>query len=301
MSYYIDTLEYIMSLLAIPKFDFDHPIVTLIVELEKLRSVSIEGTTPINIFFIIKKLFHLLESVGSARIEGNNTTIAEYLIKDDMVTQSSQDESLLEIKNIDELLGNIDEMNGEIEINNFTIRQLHSSIVKNLSREGSSSPGTYRSLNVVINGSNHIPPDYMMVEAHMNELITFINSPTQTQYDLIKIAIAHHAFAWIHPFDNGNGRVVRAFTYALMLKYGFRIDAIGRVMNPVAVFCANRNKYYDMLQKADDLSNDGVLEWCHYVLSAVKSEYEKTIKLTNYSYVYSSLIVPAIKEIKPAN
>lgn len=27
----------------------------------------------------MKKLFHLLESVGSARIEGNNTTIAEYL------------------------------------------------------------------------------------------------------------------------------------------------------------------------------------------------------------------------------
>ena len=40
-------------------------------------------------------------------------------------------------------------------------------------------------------------------------------------FDLIKVAIAHHRFVWIHPFGNGNGRVVRLLTYALLIKYGF--------------------------------------------------------------------------------
>lgn len=284
-----------MNLLKIPTFEFDHPIVTLIVELEKLRNTALSGTTPHNIFFMLKRLFHLLESVGSARIEGNNTTIAEYLANDDSPT-SNEDDSLLEIKNIDNLLSRIDEMGESLEVNHFIIRQFHSEIVRHLNREGSTSPGAYRMHNVKINKSNHIPPDYTAVYEHMENLINFINGEDKSQYDLIKIAIAHHAFAWIHPFDNGNGRVVRAFTYALMLKYGFKINLIGRVMNPVAVFCANRNKYYDKLQCADSLSNEGVLEWCYYVLSAVKSEYDKTIRLTDYNYVSNNLIKPSIKE-----
>lgn len=284
------------KLFSIPKFDFNHEIVSLIVELEKMRSISIVGTTPHNIFFMIKQLFHLLESVGSARIEGNNTTIAEYLSAE-ATQKSNPQEEITEISNINELLSYIDDTGPDkLEFNNFTIREFHSLIVKNLEREGSHSPGKYRSGNVKINNSSHTPPEHYQVPEYMDKLFEFINEPNQSQYDLIKIAMVHHAFAWIHPFDNGNGRVVRALTYALMLKYGFKINAIGRVMNPVAVFCADRNQYYDNLQLADVLSDDGVLKWCYYVLSAVKSEYDKTIKLTDYNYVYDKLIKPSIQE-----
>ena len=48
------------------------------------------------------------------------------------------------------------------------------------------------------------------------------------KYDLLKVAIAHHRFVWVHPFSNGNGRTVRLFTYAMLVKLGFNVNGISR-------------------------------------------------------------------------
>lgn len=65
-------------------------------------------------------------------------------------------------------------------------------------------------------------------------------------------AVAQHAhFVGFTHFSNGNGRVVRLITYALLLKYGFNVQTGGRVLNPTAVFCNNREKFYEMLADAD--------------------------------------------------
>ena len=45
-----------------------------------------------------------------------------------------------------------------------------------------------------------------LTQKHMAELFDFINTPNSPKYDLLKAAIAHHRFVWIHPFGNGNGR-----------------------------------------------------------------------------------------------
>jgi Fic family protein len=36
----------------------------------------------------------------------------------------------------------------------------------------------------------------------MDELIDFVNANDDRMYDLIKIALIHHRFVWIHPFGN---------------------------------------------------------------------------------------------------
>ena len=58
---------------------FDSPLTGLIMELDHLRKQQLDSTTPAYLFYQLKHLFHLFESVGSARIEGNNTTVAEYI------------------------------------------------------------------------------------------------------------------------------------------------------------------------------------------------------------------------------
>jgi Fic family protein len=133
------------------------------------------------------------------------------------------------------------------------------------------------------------------VEENMNELIDFINSEDSPKYDLLKVAIAHHRFVWIHPFGNGNGRTVRLFTYAMLIRLGFNVGT-GRILNPTAVFCSNRNEYYQQLSNADTGTDKGVLRWCEYVLKGLKEEIEKIDKLMDYPYLKSEIMLPAIAQ-----
>ena len=65
--------------IMMPSVGFDMPITDLVLELEKLRYKILEGTTHPLVFMQMKSIFHMLESIGSSRIEGNNTTIMDYV------------------------------------------------------------------------------------------------------------------------------------------------------------------------------------------------------------------------------
>jgi len=92
----------------------------------------------------------------------------------------------------------------------------------------------------------------------MQALVGFINQQDPPKYGLMEIALAHHRFGGIHPFGNGNGRVVRLLTYALLLKYGFNVSTGKRVLNPTAVFCNDRERYYAVLSAADKGTPEGL-------------------------------------------
>jgi Fic family protein len=127
----------------------------------------------------------------------------------------------------------------------------------------------------------------------MDELIAFINEDTPEKYELIKTAITHHRFTWIHPFGNGNGRVVRLLTYVLLIKYGFNVKA-GKLLNPTAVFCIDRDFYYHMLSQADTGTDAGILAWCEYVLKGILEEITKINRLTDYTYLAKHVLIPTI-------
>ena len=160
--------------------------------------------------------------------------------------------------------------------------------------EGSRYPGQLRPIDVVIKRSAHVPPPHTRVPDFFGELLTFVNQSLNTQYHLLMIALSHHRMAWVHPFDNGNGRFVRMFTYALLIKQGFQVKS-GRILNPTAIFCMDRDKYYEMLAVADTGEEQGVLEWCTYVLTGLKEEIEKIDKLLDAQYITDTILVPALK------
>ncbi|GAA4319163.1 Fic family protein [Compostibacter hankyongensis] len=244
----------------------------------------------------MKHIFHTLESIGSARIEGNNTTIAEY-IETKLDEHRSIPPSIREIQNIEKAMDFIDEHIKEFPINRAFLSEMHKMVVDGLAAppagEGDALPGEYRKHAVKINKSTHIPPDAFLIAEYMEELMEFINRSDSPKYDLLKVAIAHHRFVWIHPFGNGNGRTVRLFTYAMLIKSGFNVD-IGRILNPTAVFCSNRNDYYKHLSEADSGTSEGILNWCTYVLKGLKEEIEKIDRLLNYDFLRRHILVPAI-------
>ena len=77
---------------------FDSKLTDLIIELDYLRKKPLRGTTHPSIFFQLKNIFHTLESLGSARIEGNRTTIAEF-IETKIDNKKAKDEKIIEIEN----------------------------------------------------------------------------------------------------------------------------------------------------------------------------------------------------------
>jgi Fic family protein len=279
--------------IELPVVRFDSQTTDYILELEKLRGKALQGTTPDLWFIQLKNAFLLMESVCSSRIEGNHTTVVEYAEK---VTQRAltpeqkNEEDFQEIANLERAIGLIE--NGDVSsIDDDFIFKLHRAAVQGLTRDGDPVDG-YRTQGVSIYGSAHEPPGPESVPGYMRYLLQFINQKDNPKYDLLRIAIAHHRFVWIHPFTNGNGRTARLLTYAMLLK-AFDIPGT-HIINPTAIFCSDRKKYYEMLSIADSCRNDGVCAWCDYMLQGLLKGVRKIERLSDKDFVQNSILMPMI-------
>lgn len=278
--------------LKIPNVNFLDPIATKILELEDLRGGAIAASTPPAAFVQLHSLFQITESLASARIEGNRTTIADYV--QDKIEGKHNSQPHKEISNIEECIKLINkecESNPNFQISEFFIRRLHGVLTKDLIAEGSQIPGSYRTHNVKITGSNHTPPEFLNIPEMMVDLVDFINRKDPPQADLLKVAVAHHRFVWIHPFDNGNGRMARLLTYMMLRQYGFFKVYF---LNPAAVFCQDRNKYVSGLEKADTGTEENMKDWCDYVLDGLVRESQKIKKLFRKQFLDTNVIMPAL-------
>jgi Fic family protein len=289
-------------IIRFPTPSFDSELTLLIVELERLKSRVLGGSTHPYVFFQIKFVFHLLESLGSARIEGNRTTIDE-LVQATVAGARDTTEQLREISNIEDAMSWVERvftLNPLTPIDESFLKELHRVTLKNLrprseGGEGDEMPGQFRSSSVVIVGAKHRPPTPFELPKAVDSLVLLLNEATDPRFDLLRIAIAHHRFEYIHPFRNGNGRVGRLLTYAMLLRSGFRVDK-GRILNPTAVFCRDRNAYLDALARADSGTDEDILNWCQYVLTGLRREITLIDQLLDEDYLIPKILIPTIAE-----
>lgn len=293
-----------MDEIKYPHFSFDSDLTRAVIELERERANLNKGTTPREIFLQLKDLFQLLTSIMSARIEGNRTSILDAVSGAASLRNSAApmelNDGVEEILNIQRAVDFIDKEVESSPINHLFIRELHRVVVSGLSREGDPTPGAYRLGEVSIGRSSHRPPWPADVPDFMSSLIDFIGEEVEPQMQLLQTAIAHHRFLWIHPFGNGNGRTARLLTYAMLVKQGYTSAEDYRAVNPTAVFGSDRQGYYDNLEAADSLSNEGMVAWCTYVLSGLNTDLKKLGRLTDKDFVVSELLIPAIERLRSA-
>lgn len=279
--------------------EYNSQLTNLIIELNRLRGIEPKKPLTHPVFAQLKIVFHMLESLGSARIEGNHTTLSEYA--EAKLEGDTEKKSIIEIENLEKCMDFIEDTIHEYPLDNAYIREIHKQVVTNLGTgkgdEGDKNPGSFRTGPVTIVNSDHIPPEHILINDYMEELIKFINDKNSGPIDdLLRISIAHHRFTWIHPFTNGHGRTVRLLTYAMLIKSGF----IGkdRLLNPTAIFCIDRNEYYHHLSLADAVHQDnnthGILLWNEYVLNGLKIEMEKINRLLDYTYLSTKILNPTI-------
>ena len=285
-----------------PAPNYNSRLTDIIIQLEHLRGRSVSSTTSRQVFVQLKNLFHIIEALSSARIEGNHTTLAGFVekrVQKDQISQA-KDESMKEIINLMQALDFIDEHIADTEVDKSFTLELHRIVVDGLTREGDSNAGNYRSSERSIAGSDHVLPSHYDVPDLMEELFAYINDEANSRDELLKIALSHHRFVWIHPFGNGNGRTVRLLTYAMLCKKGYIEPNALRLFNPTAVFAGDRQKYYYMLEHADKGTDEGLLGWCEYFLSGIKDETEKTLRLADSNFVNSKLLLPAVSRLNSA-
>ena len=119
----------------------------------------------------------------------------------------------------------------------------------------------YRTVQVFIRGSEHIPPEPEKIPNLMNYYIYNYNNDEQDVF--AKTARYHIEFEKIHPFEDGNGRTGR-----LLLNY----ELIKNNLPPVVIAKEDRVKYFEYLKNNDDV---GLAQWLKELSSAEMKRMEK--------------------------
>lgn len=284
--------------LKLPEPKWNSPLIANIMELSRLKDKRLM-TSNVDIFWELKNLFQDLENWASARIEGNQTELIDAVSAEvDAKTESSVDYQ--ELQNLKSTIIFIDGYLKEPKnnIDRGFILEVHKRAVDGLpvgkNLPGDATPGRFRTKEVTISKSEHKPPMAIKIDDYFKELQDFINEPNDAQNDFLKVAAAHHRFTWIHPFSNGNGRVARLLTYAMLQKQGYGVHK-AHILNPSLVFYSDRDMYYKQLAIADKGSNSGLLTWSHYFIGGLLEEIKKIDRLLDDDYVDAKLIEPTLR------
>jgi len=99
-------------IIKIPEPKWGSGITEIILELEQLKAREFIGEIPPFIFFQLKNIFQIMENIGSARIEGNNTTLSEY-VENIIENRIEESEKLIEIINLEKAISFIEENTGK--------------------------------------------------------------------------------------------------------------------------------------------------------------------------------------------
>ena len=157
-------------------------------------------------------------------------------------------------------------------------------------------PGEWRTKGVKI--GRHTPPRAGEVEPMMQGFCEAYSAPRFSgERRIIAAMCAHHRFVWIHPFLDGNGRVVRLFTDTALAAAG---------LESVGVWCLSRGlaraaaDYKGHLAVADtpkqgaadgsgQLSQKSLVQFCEFMLRTAIDQVEYMNGLLELSAMHTRI------------
>lgn len=132
-------------------------------------------------------------------------------------------------------------------------------------------PGQLREREVSV--GQHIAPAAAHVPEFLARWAQRYGSVRRGEAALVAMACAHHRLGWIHPFPDGNGRVMRLHTHLVLHALGLT----NGLWSPLRGFARSQERYYLLLAEADNtrrgdldgrgnLSEQALVAWADYVL-----------------------------------
>ena len=110
--------------------------------------------------------------------------------------------------------------------------------------------GKFRNINVGVGGKDgvtHVAPQPTMVQALMNDLFDWLKN--SDEHPLITSCVFHYEFEFIHPFNDGNGRLGRLWQSVILYNYREVFNAIPTE----SIVRENQAKYYEAIENSTSL------------------------------------------------
>ncbi len=191
----------------------------------------------------IKQALELEYTFESNRIEGNTMTLREtdMVINEGLTISGKSMREHLEAINHQEAIGFIkDLMQKNNAFNERDLLSIHNLILRGIIPEDA---GRYRKVQIMIQGSSHMPPQPLMVAQEMEEYFIWYEINKNKLHPIILAAEMHERLITIHPFIDGNGRTSRLVMNLILMQKGYLIANIKGDYE-------NRMQYYQSLEKA---------------------------------------------------
>ena len=169
---------------------------------------------------------------------------------------------------------------GARELSTELICRCNSQVLQGLDLEEGAVPGRIRTGNVVVGRYRGAPPEdcrYLL-----DRLCEWLNGPDFKLEDtdngffglMAKAAAAHLYLAFIHPFDDGNGRTARLVELRIMVEAGLPLAACHLLSNH---YNRTRAEYYRVLDRAGRIEPYGIGEFSSYALAGLVDGLDKQI------------------------
>src|SRR3990172_12708618 len=210
---------------------------------------------------------------NSNAIENSTLTLEEtekILLQIDLDRYISERE-IFEAKNLARVVSYIDKRAKEQELNPDVILSLHKMLISNIRDE---IAGRFRKDDEYVRVGSHIAPAPKEINGSLEKMLSEYNATSHGNI-IKRIAQLHLAFEYLHPFNDGNGRIGRVINNYLLIREGFV---------PINIKFIDRKKYYDAFKEFDEKGATEIME--EIIGKALTNSYHKRL-----AYLESKKIV----------
>lgn len=230
---YLSNKDYILDKLR----DLDFNFLSIIKTLTETKSKEYSS----NLFEITSKInsWKMKYIYNTDKIEGNPLTMQEVktILTIGGLNVENDKKAVLETTNSKTALDNIFDTNNEFSIE--FIKKLHLATQIGIDNDA----GKYKKKeNCILDSSGTLidittPSDF--VEIRMNSLMNWYAENKSKLHPLVLATIVHNQFVYIHPFNDGNGRVSRLLFNFILIKNG---------LFPIIFYNDEKERYYSYLR-----------------------------------------------------
>ncbi len=169
---------------------------------------------------------------------------------------------VFEAKNLARVFSYIETKAKDRELDEETILFLHKMLLSNIRDDVA---GRFRKEGEYVRVGKHIAPDPKEIKTNLKKM--FMEYKATIHESIIKrLAKLHLSFEYLHPFNDGNGRIGRVINNYLLIRDGFV---------PINIKFVDRKKYYDAFKEFDSKGDTLIME--EIIGKALTNSYHKRL------------------------